>query len=108
MRVRVSLLLALVCLLGLSLPVMAKSLSAKMEVKQPTKIVNVELKPGQYNFVANTSTGVVKVERQYKVVAKVKGQWVKLSNKADYTEVLMNGHSIQEIHFAGKNEALKF
>jgi hypothetical protein len=108
MRVRISTILVLVCLLGLSLPVMAKSLSAKMNLSQPTKIVNVELKPGQYNFIADTSTGVVKVEHKYKVVAKVKGRWVKLSKKADLTEVLTNGHNIQEIQFAGKDTAIKF
>lgn len=108
MRVRVSSLVALVCLFGLSIPVMAKTLAAKMVVNQNTKLVNVELKPGQYRFLADTATGEVKVERNYKVVAKVKGQWVKLPQEADYTEVLTNNHSVTEIQFAGRDKALKF
>lgn len=108
MRVRVSFLAAMVCLLGISVPVFGKTLSAKMEVTQATKIANVQLKPGQYRFVADSSNGQVKVERQYKVVAKVKGEIVKLNKKSDMNEVLTNNNVITEIHFAGTNEAIKF
>lgn len=108
MRLRVSFLLVLACLLGMSAPVWAKSLSTKMQIGHTTKLVNVELKPGQYRFSANRSTGQVKVERNYKLVAKVKGRWVKLKQKAQYTEILMTNHDIQEIRFAGKKKAVKF
>ncbi len=108
MRLRVSILLVLACLLGMSAPVWAESFATKMQLGHITKLENVKLKPGQYRFLANPSTGQVKVERHYKLVAKVKGQWVKLKKKSQYTEILMTNHNIQEIRFAGKNKAVKF
>lgn len=108
MRVRVSFLAAMVCLLGISMPAFARTLSASLVVSQTTKIANVQLKPGQYRFVADSSTGQVKVERQYKVVAKVKGEVVKLNKKSNMNEVLTDNNNITEIHFAGTNEAIKF
>lgn len=108
MRLRVSFLLVLACMLGMSTAVWARTISANLEVSQSTKLMNVELKPGQYRLVANESTGEVQVVCQHKVVAKVKGQWVKLSQKAEYTAVLTTDHSIKEINFAGKDKAIKF
>jgi hypothetical protein len=108
MRIRVPFLLSMICLLGLSMPVWAGTFSIRTTINQPTKLVNIELKPGQYRFVADESSGEVKVEHHYKVIATVKGQWVKLDKAADYTAVLMNNHTITGIDFAGKNKAIKF
>lgn len=110
MRLRVSFFLVAISLLGLSVPVWASSFSTKMEFDHACKILNVKLKPGAYRFVANPSTSMVKVERSKddSIVARVKGQWVKLGKKSQYSEVLMNRRDIQEIRFGGKKRAIKF
>jgi hypothetical protein len=108
MRLRVSFFLLAACLLGLSMPVFASTVSTQMQFGHVTKLANVNLKPGNYRFVANESTGEVKVERSYRVVARVKGKWVKLGKKSQYSEVLLTNHKIQEIRFGGKKRAVKF
>jgi hypothetical protein len=108
MRIRFSFLPVAACLLGMAMPVWASTLSTKVQFNHATKLVNVNLKPGQYRLLANESTGQVKVERNYKVVARVEGKWVKLGRKSQYSEVLSTNHRVQEIRFAGKKKAVKF
>lgn len=110
MRFRVSSLLVLACLFGLSAPVWASNLSMRTWFAHKTKVANVWLKPGQYRFVANTSTGQVQVESRGsgRVVARVKGDWVNLAKKSSYTEVVSTNHVVQEIRFGGKKKAVQF
>lgn len=108
MRIRVSLLLAALCLFGISAPVWAGTIATHVDILHAAKVLNVKLKPGNYRFLANQSTGQVKIEHHYKLVARVKGKWVKIHNKPQYNEVLLTNHKIQEIRFAGKIKALKF
>lgn len=110
MRIRVSLSLlgAAACVMAVSAPVWAKQLSTNLDVTEPTKIATAELKPGQYKLVANESTGQVQVVRDGKVVAQVKGQWVKTNKKTEYSEILSNNNIVQEVLFGGKDQAIKF
>lgn len=109
MRMRLfALLFSVACLLTLSAPVWASSLSTSFTLLQQTKIQNVNLKPGDYRLVVDESSGKVKIESRHQVVAHVNGKWVTLSEKASESEVLTNNNTIQEVTFAGKNRALKF
>ena len=109
MRVRVSaLLLSVACLFALSASVWASNLSIDITLVQPTKIQNVNLKPGDYRLVADESNGKVKIESHHQVVASVNGKWVTLPKEASESEVLTNNNTIQEVTFAGKNRVLKF
>lgn len=108
MSLRMSWLLVAICLLGLSAPALARNLSAKMWVGEATKVANVQLRAGEYRFVANPTTGEVNVENDYgKVVANVKGDVVKLPEKAQQNQLIINGGEVQEIQFAGQKEAIK-
>ena len=108
MRFRVSLLLLAASMVAFAAPVWASNLSTHVQIDHVTKLLNVQLKPGKYRLVANETNGQVKVEHRYKVIARVKGQWVNLKKKSHYSEVLMDNHDIQEVRFAGKKKAVKF
>ena len=108
MRLRVSLLVSAACLFAMAAPALAKTLSTHVEVDHETKLLNLELKPGNYRLIANEANGQVKVMRNYELVGRVKGKWVKLNQKSNYSEVLMTHHVIQEVRFSGKKEAVKF
>ncbi len=110
MRLRVSSLLVVACMFGLSAPVWASSLSMRTWFSHKTKVANVWLKPGRYRFIANTSTSQVKVESRGtgRVIARVKGDFVNLAKKSHYAEVLSTNHVVQEIRFNGKEQAVKF
>lgn len=108
MRLRVSFLVALACVFAMTAPAMAKTVSTRIQITQEAKLLNLKLKPGNYRFVANTANNQVKVIRNYKVIGRVKGEWVKLHRKSRYTEILMTHHVIQEVRFAGKVRAVKF
>ena len=108
MRIRASLLLCVLCSLAMSAPAWAKVLSNRFEFDQATAISGNHLKAGKYRFLANESTGLVKVMRNGKLVAKVKGQWVNLKDKSQYNEVMSKRNNIQEVRFAGKTRAIKF
>jgi hypothetical protein len=108
MRLRVSLLVSAFCLFAMAAPALAKTLSTHIRLGHETKLLNLELKPGRYRFVANEANGQVKVMQDYKLVGRVQGKWVKLNRKSYYSEVLMTRHDIQEIRFSGKKEAVKF
>ena len=108
MRLRVSAFVALACLFAMTAPALAKTLSAPVDLSQTTKLLNLELKPGHYLLVANTESGQVEVIQGRKVVGQVKGQLVNLKSKSDYSEVLIDNNTIEEIHFAGKKQAVRF
>jgi hypothetical protein len=108
MRSRAFYFVSVLCLLAISAPAWARDLSSKFEFDHLTKIADTNLKPGTYRFVSNESTGETNVLRNGKVIAHVKGQWVSLKDKSEYSEVLSTRHDIQEVRFAGRNRALKF
>lgn len=108
MRLRVSLLVMAACLFAMAAPALAKTLSTSIDLDHETKLLNLELKPGNYRLVANEATGQVKVLRNYNVVGKVDGKWIKLNKKSQYSEILMTHHDIQEVRFSGKKMAVKF
>lgn len=108
MRLRVSLLVSLACLFAMASPALAKTLSTHIQLNHETKLLNLELKPGHYRLIANTTNDQVKVMRNYKLVGRVKGRWVRLKRKSFYSEILMTHHDIQEVRFAGKKRAVKF
>lgn len=94
--------------LALTLPLWAKRLTAEIDLDKPAKLGTVELAPGHYQLVADEATGLVKVIRNGKTVAEVKGEWFKMERKPSYTETLMTENNIQEIHFAGQLQAIRF
>ena len=108
MRTRAYFLLFAFCAMLISAPAWARDLSTNAQFASPNKIANINLKPGQYRFVANESTGGVKVLRQGKLVARVKGKWVNLTSKSPYAAVESTRNNIQEILFSGQKRAIKF
>lgn len=108
MRTCTYFLLFALCALVISTPAWAKDLSTKAQFTGSREIANTQLKPGQYRFVANESTGQVNVLRDGKLVARIKGQWVHLKNKSQYSAVESNRNQIQELLFSGQRQAIKF
>ena len=108
MRTRAYFLLLGLSALLISAPAWARDLSADTQLSSPNTIANIKLKPGEYRFIANESTGRVKVLRHGKLIARVKGKWVNLKTKSPYTAVESNRKEIQELLFSGKNRAIRF
>lgn len=108
MRFRPSFFAAVCCMFALSTPVWASQLSASIYLGHSTRVGTNELKPGNYHMSANESSGQVKWMRNDRLVAQVKGKWVTLNKKSQYTEMLSNNHVVQEVRFAGKRMAIKF
>ncbi|HVB98688.1 MAG TPA: hypothetical protein VNJ12_05060 [Candidatus Dormibacteraeota bacterium] len=108
MRIRMPFFLCLLCALAMSAPAWAKDLSTHFEFDQLTRIGSTQLKPGQYRFIADESTGQLRVMRNGKIVVEVKGQWIDLKDKSEYSEVMSTRNDIQEVLFAGKMKAIKF
>lgn len=108
MRIRMSFLASVLCVLAMAAPSWAKGLSTRFFSSKPMNIGTTQIKPGRYRFVVSGSTGKVNVLRHGKIVAKVDGKWVNLKHKSPYNEVLSTRNNIQELCFAGKTRAIKF
>jgi hypothetical protein len=108
MKVRVYPALVAALMLSLTLPMWAKRLTAEIDLDKPARLGTVQLAPGHYQLVADEQTGVVRVLRNGRTVAEVKGEWFKMDRKPSYTETLMTQDTIQEIHFAGRLQGIRF
>lgn len=80
--------------------------STRYDVTQPTRIGHTELKPGRYTLKANESKDQLRVIHNGKVVATVPCHWVKLSKKANYSEIMSNKDHVTQVEFQGREEAV--
>ncbi len=101
--------LAAIAILGLSLPLWARTNSVPLEVDHTLTIGNQQLTPGQYNLKATDGDNQLRIVRNDngKTVATVPVQWIDLSQKARQSEVLMREDRIVQIDFDGKTKAIE-
>jgi hypothetical protein len=97
--------LAMLAVIPLAVPAMAKPISKSMNLSQPAKLGNTQLKVGEYRLLIDGNK--VTVQRGSEVVAQVEGRWDQRSQKARYnTVVLGSDGEVQEIRFAGDDRVL--
>ncbi len=108
MEIRTKTCLAVIAMLGLSLPMWAGTDSAQLVIDHTVTIGTQKLEPGTYNLKAKDGDKQINVVRtdNGKTVASVPCEWVQLAQKARQTEVLFNADRVIEIDFSGKTEAV--
>jgi major membrane immunogen (membrane-anchored lipoprotein) len=103
---------ALFLALALALPAvssLAQARESKGNVKTEITIANnvwlggKELKPGQYNFVADGSKVTVTLDGKKVVEAPI--QWQDGKGKFNSSAVVIEGHEVKEIRFGGQTRA---
>jgi len=101
------------CLAGLAAVALTTPVWAARTYKEPlsiaenTTIGSAQLKPGSYELAANDAKKDLNILQNGKVVATVPGQWVKLTQKPQYSMVISNGDKITQVEFGGTEEAFK-
>ncbi len=108
MRVRFGSLLAASAILGLAMPLWARSMNVTLDLMNSATIAGKRLKPGHYRFVANPKAPDVKVYRNYKLIAMVPGHWVNQPSRSPHSDVVLTKNKISELDFAGKTQSVKF
>ncbi len=81
--------------------------STRYDVTQATEIGQIQLKPGRYTLKAKESKDRLRVLRHGKLVATVPCHWVKLSKKANYSEIMSTKDRVTRVEFQGRREAVR-
>jgi hypothetical protein len=81
--------------------------STQYTITTQTQIGSATLSPGDYVLRAQEGSNQLQIVREGKVISEVTCRWEQLPQKAQETEVLSANNSVQEIHFSGRNEAVK-
>jgi hypothetical protein len=91
---------AVLTLLALALPALAKPTNTKITLINAGKVGSTQLKAGDYELIADESKVLFKLHG--KVVAEAKAEWKDSERKTDMTSVVYDGDQIREIRFGGK------
>lgn len=91
---------AVLALLALSVPALAKPFTTTIKLTNPSKLGSTQLKPGDYELIADDAKVVFKLRG--KVVAEAKAEWKDGDKKTDQTTLVLSGDVIKEIRFSGK------
>jgi hypothetical protein len=86
----------------------AHTSSVAWNVAQPTTIGGTDVKPGDYVIRAEDGGSQLEILSRGKVVAQVPCQWTQLPQKAQASEVDIDGGQVTQIKFGGKTGAISF
>ncbi len=96
---------ALLAVLALAIPVMAKPVSKYFNFPQPATLGTTQLKAGEYHLLIDGNK--VTVERGRQVVAQVEGRWEQREAKARENSILFGANGeVKELRFAGDARVL--
>jgi hypothetical protein len=109
MAIRLKSYLAAAAILGVSLPLWARTESVPLEVDHTLTVGTQQLEPGSYNLKANEGDNQLRIvrTRDGKTVATVPCQWIDLSQKARQSEVVLRGDHVVQIEFDGQTKAVE-
>jgi len=82
--------------------------TVEWNVSQPTTIGGTEIKPGDYVIRAEDGGTQLEIVSRGKVVAQVPFQWTQLPQKAQASEVDIDGGQVTQVKFGGKTAAISF
>jgi hypothetical protein len=109
-RNRMKSLLSIVAALALAMPIVARANEGKnskstarasMELLNAANIGGKQVKAGTYDVKAGEST--LTLIHNGKVVAEAPIEWKDESSKSKYSSIIVDGGSVKEVHFYGKN-----
>lgn len=95
---------ALLAVVALAVPVLAKPVSKTINISQPAKLGSSQLTAGEYRLLIDGAK--VTIQKDSKLVAEVAGHWEQ-REKGRYNSVLLgpNGE-LKEVRFAGESRVL--
>jgi hypothetical protein len=97
--------IAMLAVVALAVPAMAKPISKSINLGQPAKIGSAHLTVGEYRLLIDGNK--VTIQRGKQVVAQAEGRWEQRSEKARYNSVLLGPDGeVQEVRFAGDERVL--
>lgn len=77
-------------------------------VTQSATIGGTEVKPGEYVLRADDGGTQLEIVSKGKVIASVPCQWTQLPQKANASEVDVDGGQVTQVKFGGKTSAVSF
>ena len=96
---------ALLAVVALAVPAMAKPISKSINIAQPAKLGASQLNAGEYHLLIDGTK--VTIQKGRNVVAEVTGRWEQRDAKARYNSVLLGSDGqLQEVRFAGESRVL--
>lgn len=96
---------AVLAIVALALPVLAKPVSKALKISQPAKIGSTQLTAGEYRLLIDGDKATV--QRGRHVVATVTCRWEQRPAKSDYNAVVIGPNGdLQEVRFEGDARVL--
>ncbi len=96
---------ALLAVLALAIPVMAKPVSKHFNFPRPATLGTKQLQAGEYHLLIDGNK--VTVERRKQVAAEVEGHWEQREAKTrENTIVFGANNEVRELRFAGESRVL--
>ena len=97
---------ALLAVVALAVPVLAKPVSKTINISQPAKLGSSQLTAGEYRLLIDGTK--VTIQKGNKLVAEVAAHWEQ-REKGRYNSVLLGANGeLKEVRFAGENRVLVF
>ena len=98
---------ALLAVVALAVPVLAKPVSKTINISQPAKLGSSQLTAGEYRLLIDGAK--VTIQKGSKLVAEVAAHWEQRGEKGRYNSVLLGANGeLKEVRFAGENRVLVF
>ena len=96
---------ALLAVVALAVPALAKPVSKTINISQPAKLGASQLTAGEYRLLIDGTK--VTIQKDSKLVAEVACHWEQRGEKGRYNSVLLgpNGE-LKEVRFAGESRVL--
>lgn len=98
---------ALLAVLALAIPALAKPFTKTISITQSAKVGKATLQAGQYRLTIDGNKATV--EKGKETVAQSEGRWEDRSTKSSYDSVLIGADGqVREVRFSGKNRVFVF
>lgn len=96
---------ALLAVIALVLPAVAKPITRNITFNSPAKIGSTQLEVGEYKLIVDGDQVTVRKGRE--VVAEARGRWEERDTKFHRNTIVVDGDKqVREIRFAGKRQVL--
>jgi hypothetical protein len=96
---------AVLAIVAMALPVMAKPVSKSISFSQPAKVGGTQLSAGEYKLLIDGDKATIQKGKE--VLATVSARWETRDRKSDYDSVVLGPNGdLQEVRFAGDNRVL--
>jgi hypothetical protein len=105
MKVRALHIVALLIVVALAIPALAKPVTKSLSLSKATTIGGTQLDAGDYKLVIDGTS--VTIKQGNRVLGQVEGEWEQRDSKHDRSSVLQGANgAVKEIRFAGEKRVL--